>query len=80
MVLSSYDRTLKLWDLASGECLRTYTGHQHYVSSVVLLSDSRQMVSASFDHTLKLWDVETLSCLRTYTGHQEWVYIVVILD
>ena len=30
LVSGSYDRTLKVWDPSSGQCLRTLRGHAHY--------------------------------------------------
>jgi hypothetical protein len=78
MISTSNDKTLKLWNIESGKCIMTYTGHQDSVNLVTLSSDNRQMVSASSDKTLKLWDVETGSCLRTYTGHRESVNSVVL--
>ncbi|NEQ50351.1 MAG: hypothetical protein F6K11_09500, partial [Leptolyngbya sp. SIO3F4] len=32
----SYDTTLKLWDLTTGETIRTLEGHSSFVTSVVL--------------------------------------------
>ncbi len=67
----SLDNTLKLWDVATGRCLRTFEGHTEPVSSVCLSPDGRFALSGSLDNTLKLWDVATGRCLRTFEGHTE---------
>jgi hypothetical protein len=54
---SWYDHTLKLWDLASGQCLRTLTGHTGKVTAVAMTGDGQRVLSGSDDHTLILWQL-----------------------
>jgi WD40 repeat protein len=49
--------TLKLWEVASGMELRTFTGHSGGVHSVAFSPDGRTALSGSYDETLKLWDL-----------------------
>ncbi len=49
------DRTLRLWDVASGKELRRFVGHTHRVWSVACSPDGRYALSGSFDRTLRLW-------------------------
>ena len=56
---------MKLWDLETGECLRTLEGRSDYMDMVAVGAGGRRAVSMSEDHTLKLWDLETKECLRT---------------
>ena len=51
------DKTLKLWDIASGRELRSFTGHTNWVNSVAISPDGRTALSGSDDRTLKLWDI-----------------------
>jgi hypothetical protein len=69
----SNDNTLKLWSVATGECLRTFTGHKDSVTSACLSADGLFVLSGSNDNTLKLWSVATGECLRTFTGHKDSV-------
>ena len=55
----SDDRTLKLWEVHSGKCLRTLEGHGNAVQACGFSPDSRLLVSGSEDGTLKLWEVDT---------------------
>src|ERR687885_209116 len=75
-VSGSNDDTLKLWEVATGHCLRIFEGHTSSVNSVYLSADSRIALSGSSDRTLKLWEVATGRCLRTFTGHTDWVFSV----
>ena len=72
----SDDKTLKLWDLATGKEIRTFTGHTNSVYSVAFSPDGRTALSGSDDKTLKLWDLATGKEIRTFTGHTSMVYSV----
>jgi WD40 repeat protein/uncharacterized protein YecT (DUF1311 family) len=65
----SLDNTLKLWNVATGEEIRTFKGHSISVESVAFSPDGRYALSGSGDNTLKLWDVATGEEIRTFTGH-----------
>ena len=64
-VSASDDQTLRLWDLESGQCLRTSKATRTTVTSVSVSPDGRRAVSASYDKTLRVWDLESGQCLRT---------------
>jgi guanine nucleotide-binding protein subunit beta-2-like 1 protein len=73
----SWDHTLRLWDLNTGETTRRFVGHTKDVLSVAFSADNRQIVSGSRDKTIKLWN--TLGeCKYTLTegGHTDWVSCV----
>ena len=74
---ASWDKTLRLWELATGATTRRFVGHNNDVLSVSFSADNRQIVSGSRDRTIKLWN--TLGdCKFTITdkGHTEWVSCV----
>jgi len=62
---ASEDRTIKLWDAATGKELRTLTGHTDTVHSVSFSPDDKTIASGSWDNTIKLWDTATGKELRT---------------
>jgi tetratricopeptide (TPR) repeat protein len=68
-VSGSLDKTLKLWDLATGKEIRTLRGHPDYVNSVAISFDGRTALSGSWDKTLKLWDLASGKEIRTLQGH-----------
>jgi uncharacterized caspase-like protein/Tol biopolymer transport system component len=65
----SWDKTIKLWDSASGQPLRKLTGHANSVFSVAFSPDGRTLASGSWDKTIKLWDSASGQLPRTLTGH-----------
>ena len=73
VVSGSDDNTLRLWDVATGECTQTWSGHQHWVRACAFSPDGRHVVSGSSDNTLRLWDVATGECTQTWSGHQNSV-------
>lgn len=77
-VSASRDKTLKLWDLATGTELATLTGHRDSVNAVAIAPNGKQAVSASYDKTLKLWDLATGTELVTLTRHSDSVWAVAI--
>ncbi|BAZ19410.1 WD-40 repeat-containing protein (plasmid) [Kalymmatonema gypsitolerans NIES-4073] len=72
----SYDRTIKLWDLATGECCNTLEGHTGWVHSIAFSPDGQLLASCSLDHTVKLWAVATGQCLKTLEEHTDYVTTV----
>ena len=65
----SYDKSIKLWDVATGEEIRTLTGHMYAIYSVTFSPDGRTLASASYDKTIKLWNVRTGELTHTLVGH-----------
>jgi WD40 repeat protein len=51
------DNTIKLWELTSGNLLKTFKGHSNSVESVTFSPDGRTFVSGSLDYRVGLWDI-----------------------
>lgn len=73
---ASFDQTVKLWDLETGACLRTFQGHIAPVVGVAISPDGTTIASASYDQTVKLWDISTGDCLKTLEKHTNRVWAV----
>jgi hypothetical protein len=67
----SWDRTVRLWDAATGAELVCLRGHEGLVTSVAFDPTGRCLASGSRDNTVRLWDAATgaeLACLRGHEG------------
>ncbi|QEH35647.1 Serine/threonine-protein kinase PrkC [Aquisphaera giovannonii] len=71
-----WDKTVRLWDRATGAELRTYSGHEGFVRGLAFSPDSQRIVSASDDRSLKLWSLGSDRELATFHGHQSSVQCV----
>ncbi|MEI6380720.1 MAG: WD40 repeat domain-containing protein, partial [Cyanobacteriota bacterium ELA615] len=72
------DYTINIWDINTGECLKTLEGHTHVIWSVAITPDGQSIVSGSYDNTIKIWDINTGACIKTLEGHKNSVSSVVI--
>lgn len=59
LISSSYDKTIRLWDLDSAALLKTFKKHDEPVLGLVLLNDLYGFCSSSADKSLQFWDIET---------------------
>jgi WD40 repeat protein len=62
-----------LWDVATGQLIKTLTGHSLTVVDVAFQPQGHLLASGSFDTTIKIWDLETGECLQTLAEHQQIV-------
>ena len=74
----SYDNTLRLWDPATADSLRTLEGHTSSVAAVALSADGSRALSGSHDWTLRMWNLATGDSLRTLEGHSGSVTAVAL--
>ncbi|PCI26669.1 MAG: hypothetical protein COB67_09895, partial [SAR324 cluster bacterium] len=74
LVSGSYDRTIKVWQLKTGELLHTLSGHQDRVLAVA--TNGRQIASGSYDGTVRIWDLQEGKELKKYDAHQAAVSAV----
>lgn len=65
---ASWDSTLKIWDLASGQELRILKGHNGQVLGVSVFYDGSKAVSVGSDRTLKIWDLDTGDAIASFTA------------
>jgi len=68
----SEDKTIKVWDIATGECKATLAGHHvDWVTSIAIANDL--VISGSDDTSVRLWSIATGDCVARFEGHTHWV-------
>lgn len=80
LLSSSKDKTIKIWNLTSHECIATLHGHLKQVNCVTTTRNDGYVyaISGSDDQTVRVWNLTTHECIHTFHGHQDSVSSVVM--
>jgi WD40 repeat protein/serine/threonine protein kinase len=74
LVSGSSDKTVRVWDVATGRETLTLTGHTSGVSSVAFSPDGTRIASSSgLENTVEVWDAATGQEVLTLRGHTSGV-------
>ena len=60
----SRDKTIKIWEVKSGNCMATLIGHDNWVTDLCFHPNGRFLLSTSDDKTLRAWDLNSGRCYR----------------
>lgn len=75
IVSCSIDGLIRIWDTASGQCLKTLVDEANPVAGHVKFSPNGKFIlCCTQDSTIRLWNYHTARCLKTYTGHRNEKY------
>lgn len=73
LVSGSHDRTAKLWNVATGEPVRAFTGSAEDIDAVAISNDGLTLATGGGMQTiaaeLRLWDLRTGTLKRELKGH-----------
>jgi F-box/WD-40 domain protein MET30 len=72
------DSTIRLWDSATGRCIKTMFGHLEGVWS--LAGDTIRVISGANDGMVKCWEPRSGKCDATFVGHRGPVTCVGLSD
>lgn len=75
----SDDKTVKIWDLETGQCRATLKGHTDSVQSVGITPDGKRILSGSVDTSVRVWDAGSGREVAKLEGHTNEVWAVVAL-
>jgi len=73
-VTGSADRTIKVWDVASGQLKLTLTGHINAIRGLEVSPRHPYLFSAGEDKKVLCWDLEYNKVIRSYHGHLSGVF------
>jgi F-box and WD-40 domain protein CDC4 len=80
LISGSYDFSVRVWKISTGETIHQLRGHGAKVYSVVLDYARKRCISGSMDNTVKIWSLETGNCLYTLEGHSSLVGLLDLKD
>lgn len=72
-LLATGGESIPIWDVETGENIKTLEGHSGIITSAVFSPDGKRVVSASYDYTIRIWDVETGKELNVLENHTDVV-------
>ncbi|MDB9315488.1 serine/threonine protein kinase [Spirulina sp. CS-785/01] len=78
LISASADKTLKIWDINTGELKKTLDGHTSFVDEVVISPDGGTLVSISADKTVRIWDFPAGTARHVLEGHSGFIHSVAI--
>lgn len=58
----SRDRTVRLWNISSVQCLAKFTHHENWVRSVLIHPSGNYIISAGDDRTIRVFDIKVWFC------------------
>ena len=71
------DGLIRIWDTASGQCLRTIVHEDNAKVTHVKFSPNGKFILAwTVDNSVRLWDYVEGSCKKTYQGHRNEKYSI----
>lgn len=80
-ISGSADKTVKVWNLKTGQLIRTLTGHSSEISSVAVSPDGNFLAVGISDtprSNVKVWNLSTGKLIHTLLGHNKPVNVVAI--
>ncbi|MBM3465175.1 MAG: hypothetical protein FJX76_24015 [Armatimonadetes bacterium] len=67
VLTSSWDQTVRVWDIGTGREVAKLSGHNGRVLDVAVSPDGRYAASGAEDKTARLWDLTSGQQVRSYT-------------
>lgn len=67
LATGSQDKTIRFWNVQTGECLRVFSGHQSVISAVQF--DQAKLVTGDREGLIRLWHLQTGECIRVIPCH-----------
>jgi WD40 repeat protein len=80
LVSGSIDKTVRIWDVATGRERRRIAAHQTGVNAVALSGDAKRAASGSFHGTVRVWDSESGTALRSLDNKSQVLSVAMSSD
>jgi WD40 repeat protein len=75
---SGHDRSVRLWDIHTGQCIKIFQGHNNEIRSVAFTPSGQTLVTGNDFGLVQLWDLASGQSTATLRGHTNWVWSVAV--
>lgn len=65
----SRDKSVKVWDVSTGQCLFSLLGHDNWVRGISWHPGGKYLLTASDDKSLRVWDIQHRRCHKRLDAH-----------
>jgi len=72
LATTSWDKSIKLWDVASGKLVKTLKGNSSAVKNVDFTADMKHIISGSSDSIIRFLDINSSMNIKTFFGQDNW--------
>jgi WD40 repeat protein len=80
LAVGSHDKKIRLWNLTSGENIKTISNDSEVIQCILFLNNSQQLLaSGEWDSNINIWNLETTKLVSTLVGHVAPVYALLNL-
>jgi len=77
IVSGSYDKSIKVWNLETGEEIKTLIG-DNKIACVAISNDGKYIISGGLDNRIRVWNLDKGYDIKNCRGHLDYVLSVVI--
>ncbi|MHA2339144.1 MAG: WD40 repeat domain-containing protein, partial [Candidatus Hodarchaeales archaeon] len=79
LVSGSEDRSIKIWDIKTGELLRTIPFTTNFAENLLILDYNNYLISGGRDTLIRIWDYKTGKQIGTIKGHYDEIRSIIEL-
>ncbi len=74
LVSAGRDRSVRVWNITTQQCVNVFRVHENWVRSVILHPSGKYVISAGDDRTIRVLDLKSNRCIRTLdNAHSHFV-------
>lgn len=74
LISGSNDKSIRLWNLDTGNCEQILLGHEGPLSKLVVDEAAARLFSAADEAGIRVWDLKRGETIRVLKGHTDWVH------
>jgi len=79
LISASRDKTIKLWELSTGYCKKTFTGHNEWVRRAIVNESATMIASCSNDQSVMIWNLEKGTIDHQLLEHEHVVECILFI-